>query len=165
VNLGDDLSMTNNQYFSTSLKPTIHFMSWCAILPFIAFTLLIWFPVTSLELDVLNILRLYSAVIISFIAGSVWSAALLIQIGKETLVFNRKNLMLGASFVAVLSWLVLFIDAKAGVVFYAFLFLVFWQIELKTNLARIYPQWFWTLRTKQTMAIALCLMGVWMTLG
>jgi hypothetical protein len=165
VNLGDDLSMTNNQYFSASLKPTINFMSWCAILPFIACTLLIWFPVTSLELDVLNILRLYSVVIVSFVAGSVWSAALLIQLGKETLVFNRKNLMLGAGFVAVLSWLVLFIDAKAGVFISALLFLVLWQIELKTNLARIYPEWFWTLRTKQTMVIALCLMGVWMTLG
>lgn len=157
--------MTNNHHFSESLKPTIHFMSWCALIPFIVCTLLVWFPVASMEFDPLNVLRLYSAIIVSFVAGSVWSAAVYIQLGKETFEFNRKNLMLGAGFIVILSWLVLFITAKAGVFIAALLFLVLWQIELKTNLARIYPQWFWTLRTKQTMIIALCLMATWMTLG
>ena len=167
--------MTNDQYFEATLKPTVSFMSWCALLPFIVCTVLTWFPILSmdvfkvngqiLEIDVLNILRLYSVIIVSFIAGSIWSAALMIKLDKETFVFNRKALMFGAGFVAILSWLVIFINPEAGVFIAALLYLVLWQIELKTNLSRIYPEWFWTLRTKQTMLIVVCLIGVWMTLG
>lgn len=148
-----------------TLKPTIGFMSWCAIVPFVISPFFIWFGLFNEDINVLELLRLYSAVIVSFVAGSVWSGALLIQHGKEAFEFNRKSLMLGAGFIAVLSWLLLFLEAKVGVFISALLFLVLWQIELKTNLAKVYPQWYWTLRTKQTMVIALCLIGIWITLG
>lgn len=160
--------MSNNQYFTTELKPTISFMSWFAIAPFIVCTVLTWFPILplfGLDFDVLLIVRLYSAIIVSFVAGSVWSAAFLIQLNNEKFDFNRKGLMFGAGLVSILSWLIIFIVPKAGVFISALLFLVLWQIELKSNLAKVYPEWFWTLRTKQTMIIALSLMGIWLTLG
>lgn len=156
-------SMTKINYFDDSVRPLILFFSYSALVIFVLLMLSNWFDV--LNYAPLWAFRFFSVVILSFLAGSLWGLAFVLMPQDQTFEFKRFGLIWGGLIVVLSGWGLLFVDAKVGVFITALIYLVLWQIELKTNLAKLYPEWYWVLRTKLTMGVAMCHILLWLTLS
>ncbi len=155
--------MSENSIFNPKLAPVSKLLSYAMIVGFIVLTLCNWL---DFELySALWLFRFYSLAMLTFLAGSLFGIALLIKVEDQSYHLNISGLLWGAILVLVAGFGVVLLQPKAGVFIAGLLFLVLWQVELKSNLARAYPEWFWVLRTKASMVIAMCHMLLWITLG
>ncbi|NVK23876.1 MAG: DUF3429 domain-containing protein [Gammaproteobacteria bacterium] len=159
--------MANSSYFNDQFRSLLSAVGYLGVLPFYAFMLLTWFG-SSIGYDGFEpiwLFRFYAISILAFMTGTLWSIAFAVQPENETFEFKPAGLIFGSVFVVLAGFGLLIPEPKVGVFVTALLFLVLWQIELKTNLARLYPEWYWVLRTKLTMAVALAHILLWLTLG
>ena len=141
-------------------------LGWAGLLPFIALTLMVWFPSSwPWETSPLQVFRFYSLAILSFMAGALWPLGFLVDMSTEKRAIRRGGLLWGGILVCLAGWGSLMLDAKAGVFVSALLFLVIWQIEQKTLLAKNYPDWYTPFRAILTMVVAICHIGVWLMLS
>ena len=158
--------LKNEQNIDSSLKSTVYLFSFAGLIPFIYFALSAWIPQLYLfELDPVHHFRLYSVVILSFLAGMLWAFGLVANKVQGAVAIRARSLLWSAILLSLLGWGNLFIDAKAALFVGAMLFLVVWQIEQKTELARHYPVWYANMRARLSMAVAMCHFIIWLTIS
>lgn len=149
-----------------SLDSQARILTLCGVIPFIFFGLTVWWPnLNPFEIDGLVIFRFYSIVILSFMAGALWPLGFIADLSSEKRNVVRSGLLWGAIAIALAAWGTLFLLPKVAIFVSALLFLVVWQIEVKTQLVKSYPQWYAELRAVVTMVVAVCHMAVWMTIA
>lgn len=157
--------MSQTSIFNPTVAPLLKLTSYIAMLLFVLLTIVNW---TGLEAySALWLFRLFSLASLTFIAGSLFAMALIVNLDQQQLSFelNEKGLVWGAILVFFAGSGAVLLEPKVGLFVSGLLFLVLWQVELKSNLAKAYPDWFWQLRTQVSMVIALCHILLWMTLG
>lgn len=163
--------MAKTSYFNDDFKTIFSTVGYLGVLPFYLFLLMSWFGdsvlgnVSETVYDPIWLFRFFSISILAFMTGSLWSISFAVTAQQETFEFKPLGLVFGSVFILILGFGVLLLEPTVGIFIAALLYLVLWQIELKTNLARLYPEWYWVLRTKLTMAVALAHILLWMTLG
>lgn len=149
-----------------SLNLQARILTLSGLSPFVFFTLAVWWPaINPFAVDAVVIFRFYSIVILSFMAGALWPLGFIADLSTPKRMVVRTGLLWGAIMVALAAWGTLFLLPKVGVFVSALLFLVVWQIEIKTQLIKSYPLWYSNLRAGVTMCVAICHLGVWMTLA
>lgn len=129
---------------------------------FALFTLLNWLDFQ--QYSALWLFRFFSLAILTFLAGTLFGLSFVVNVESESYSLNTGGLIWGAVLVLASGFGVVLLQAKVGVFVAGLLYLLLWQVELKSNLYRAYPEWFWVLRTKASMFIALCHMLLWLTL-
>lgn len=155
--------MPNTSIFNPALEPVLKLMSYLTLAGFVVLTLCNW--IDFQYYSALWLFRFFSLAMLTFMAGTLVGIALLIKTDSDSYSLNLGGMLWGAILVLVAGFGVILLQPKAGIFIAGLLFLVLWQVELKSNLARAYPEWFWVLRTKASMVIALCHILLWMTLG
>lgn len=153
--------MNQDATFNQALKPALTTLTYLSCAVFAILTILLWMPID--DFDALAVFRNFSALIICFVAGLLWGMAFVLNNPNSKIAFQPQGLFWGALLIFLGTVGVLFLEVKSGVFIAALLYLVLWQVENKSNLARLYPEWFWVLRTKATMIVAICHMLIWMT--
>ena len=149
-----------------SLDSQVRLLGLAGLVPFVFLTLAVWWPgLSPFATDPLVIFRLYSLAILSFIAGALWPLGFLADMSTDKRPIRRGGLLWGAILVCLAGWGSLLLEAKVGVFVSALLFLVIWQIEQKTLLAKNYPDWYTAFRAQLTMVVAICHIGIWLTLS
>ena len=149
-----------------SLESQVRILGYLGMLPFVYFMLCVWWPSLSIfDTPALTVFRFYSLAILSFIAGSLWPLGFLADLSSPNRPVRQSGLLWGAITVCIAGWGSLLLEGKAGVFVSALLFLVVWQIEQKTLLAKNYPDWYTVLRAQLTMVVAVCHIFVWLTLS
>lgn len=157
-----DLLQEKSQH---SLNSQARILTIAGLSPFIFFMLAVWWPaINPFTIDALVIFRFYSIVILSFMAGALWPLGFIADLSTDKRKVVRSGLLWGAISIALAGWGTLFLLPKVAIFVSALLFLVIWQIEIKTLLVKSYPQWYAGLRAGVTMVVAICHIGVWMTL-
>lgn len=159
---------TNNDNIELHLKSSVYLFSVAGLIPFLYLAICSWVPslyVLDLEMDVAYVFRLYSTIILSFLAGSLWSFGLIATQLKTQVEIRSRSLIWSAIALSLLAWGNLFIPARAALFVGAMLFLVVWQIEQKTELARSYPMWYANMRARLSMAVAACHIIIWLTIS
>lgn len=109
--------------------------------------------------------RFLSLAALMMLSGFVLGMGCVVNAEKQSFTFHLKGLVWGIILVVTSGAAVILLEPKVGVFLSGLLFLLLWQVELKTNMARVYPEWLWVGRTKLSMAIALCHMLLWLTVG
>lgn len=154
--------MSNTSIFNPAVAPLLKLLTYSTMAVFAVLTLLNW---TGLEqYSALWLFRFFSLAMLTFLAGSLFGLGLVVKVEGESYSLNTSGLVWGALLVLVAGFGVTLLQPKVGLFVAGLLFLVLWQVELKSNLARAYPEWFWVMRTKASMVIALCHMLLWLTL-
>jgi len=149
-----------------SLESQVRILGLTGLIPFVFFTLAVWFPALAIfDTEPLTIFRLYSVTILSFLAGALWPLGFLADLSTDKRPVRRGGLLWGSGIVCLAGWGSVMLEAKAGVFVSALLFLVIWQIEQKTLLAKNSPEWYTAFRAMLTMVVAICHIGIWLTLG
>jgi len=149
-----------------SLESQVRILGYLGLLPFVYFMLCVWWPNLSVfEMPALTIFRYYSLAILSFVAGALWPLGFLVNLSTPNRPIRQAGLLWGAITVCLAGWGSLMLAGKAGVFVSALLFLVLWQIEQKTLLAKNYPEWYTDFRTLLTMVVAATHIMVWLTLA
>lgn len=149
-----------------NLKSTVYMFSFAGLIPFVYLALSAWVPQIYLfSLDPVHHFRLYSVVILSFLAGMLWVYGLIAHKLHTAVEIRTRTLLWSGILMSLLGWGNLFIDAKAALFVGAMLFLVVWQIEQKTELARSYPLWFANMRARLSMTVAICHFIIWLTIS
>ena len=148
-----------------SLDSQVRILTLAGLLPFVFFMLAVWWPsLNPFTIDAIVIFRFYSIVILSFMAGALWPLGFLADLSTDKRTVVRAGLLWGAITIALAGWGTLFLLPKVAIFVSALLFLVVWQVEIKTRLVKNYPAWYSGLRAGVTMVVAICHMAVWMTL-
>lgn len=109
--------------------------------------------------------RTYSVALMSMFCGVTLGSALWLNTESSSVEFKAQGAIWGAGLLIMCAWSCTLLETKVGVFISALLFLVLWQVELKTNLTKIAPLWFGELKTKVTMLAVVCHMTVWMLLS
>lgn len=149
-----------------SLDSQVRILGYCGLIPFVFFAMATLLPeINPFAISALEIFRGYSLAILSFMAGALWPLGFLADLSNEKRQVRQGGLLWGAIFVSLCGWGALFLEPKAGVFVSALLFLVVWQIEQKTLLAKQYPEWYTVLRTQLTMVVAMSHIVIWLTLA
>lgn len=154
--------MSQNSIFNPAVEPLIKLLTYSTMAVFAVFTLFNWIEFE--HYSALWLFRFFSLAILTFLAGSLFGLSLVLKVEGESFQLNTGGIVWGALLVLCAGFGVILLQAKAGVFIAGLLFLVLWQVELKSNLARAYPEWFWVMRTKASMFIALCHIALWLTL-
>ena len=149
-----------------SLESQVRIIGYAGLLPFVYLMLCVWWPSLSIfETPALTVFRYYSLAILSFVAGALWPLGFLADLSTDKRPVRQSGLLWGAIIVCLAGWGSLLLAGKAGVFVTALLFLVLWQIEQKTLLAKNYPTWYTDFRTLLTMVVAATHILVWLTLS
>ena len=149
-----------------SLNSQVRMLGFGGLIPFIFFMLCVLIPsLNPFSVEALDVFRGYSIAILSFMAGALWPLGFLVNMSSPNRPVRQSGLLWGSIFVTIAGWGSFFLVAKAGVFVSALLFLVIWQIEQKTLLAKNYPDWYTVLRAQLTMVVAACHIFVWLTLS
>lgn len=155
--------MSQHSIFNPSVEPLIKLLTYTTMAVFVILTLLNW---TDFEqYSALWLFRFFSLAILTFLAGTLFGLSLVLKVDSDSYSLNTGGIVWGSLLVLAAGFGVILLQAKAGVFIAGLLFLVLWQVELKSNLARAYPEWLWVLRTKASMVIAMCHILLWMTVG
>ena len=109
--------------------------------------------------------RFLSLAALMMLSGFVLGMGCVVNAEDQSFTFHLKGLVWGIILVMTSGASVILLEPKVGVFLSGLLFLLLWQVELKTNMARVYPEWLWVGRTKLSMAIALCHMLLWLTVS
>ena len=155
--------MAQTQYFNESSKSIVTLLGYLFILPLLVSLVLNWTGYSAYS--PLWMFRLFSLALLTLMSGFILGIACVIKPQDESFSFQLNGVVWGCLLVIVTGVGVVFIVPKAGVFIAGLLFLVLWQVELKSNLSRLYPEWFWVLRTKLSMAIAMSHILLWLTLA
>ena len=159
-------TVSNETSIATELKSSVLLFSYLGVLPFLYFAVCAWWPAVSLfDLDPIIIFRTYSAVILSFLAGSLWASGLFASQIQGKVQVRTRSLLWSGIILSLFTWGALFISAKAGLFVGAMLFLVVWQVEQKTELTRCYPAWYTELRAKLSMIVGALHILIWLTVS
>ncbi|GAB2997441.1 DUF3429 domain-containing protein [Psychrosphaera aestuarii] len=159
-------TVSNESTIDSSLQSTVTLFSYCGLLPFLYFAACAWFPGLNLfETEPLTVFRAYSAVILSFLAGTLWVFGLIATQYQQQVEVRSKSLIWSAIFLSVIAWGNLFIAGKAALFVAGLLFLVVWQIEQKTELTKCYPAWYTELRAKLSMIVGALHIIIWLTIS
>jgi hypothetical protein len=150
----------SNEYFVDDVKKNVRLLTYIAIVLFTTLAVITFFPAYS-EVS-LNAFKFLATGIACFMAGCLWGIAFILQVKNKDIEFHRFGLIWGGLLVVLISCGTLLLTNKVGLFLGAIAFLLLWQIENKTNLVRLYPEWYWVLRTKATMSVALLHMVLWM---
>jgi hypothetical protein len=130
-------------------------LGFCGLLPFIGLTLLVltdylgWGPVAG------DALRVYAALILSFLGGVSWGIALR---GQQESLYSLSMIPFFGAWAALLA---------AGVFSYGLLMAAFVAAHVIDHHARarqLLPGWFFTLRRQLTIGVLICLIAVVMSL-
>lgn len=141
---------------------SVKFLSCSGLLPIVGLT--VWHFIDGAEGDALTGLRLFGTALLSFLTGCVFLAGAVFNSDEESFDFKARGALWGSVLVFSATVGCWFLAGKVGLFVLALLYLLIWQIENKTSLSRLYPQWYWEMRTKLTMAVVSVYMLVWMTL-
>ncbi|MDA8621906.1 DUF3429 domain-containing protein [Psychrosphaera sp.] len=159
-------TVSNESTIDDSLKSTVTLFGYGGLIPFLYFALCAWFPnLNPVGGDPLFIFRMYSAVILSFLAGSLWVFGLLAGQYQQQVKVRSRSLIWSAILLSILAWGNIFIVGKAALFVGGLLFLVVWQIEQKTELTKCYPTWYTDLRAKLSMSVAALHIIIWLTVS
>ena len=156
--------MAKTSYFSDQFRSLFSIIGYLGVVPFYLLLLMNWFESNLYLYDPLWLFRFYSLAILAFMCGSLWTMAFSVKPENETFEFKPAGLVFGAVAIVISGVALMMLKPSVGVFVAALLYLVLWQVELKTNLSRLYPQWYWVLRTKLTMMVAASHILLWMTL-
>ncbi len=155
--------MSQPSIFNPAIEPLLKLLCYTTSFIFVVLAVINW---TGFELySPLWLFRFFSLATLTFMAGILIGLALVIRFESKSFSLNLSGMVWGALLVLAAGFGVILLQAKAGLFVAGLLFLVLWQVELKTNLSRAYPEWFWVLRTKMSMVIAMCHILLWMTIA
>lgn len=139
-------------------------------------TLLLWFLSSALVIAGQWLMpistgsdeALIGARIVTVGVFSVWGVLVIwATLGVEKSKLNQYQarllpLVLAALILPLVGWYSLTWSDKAGLFVLAMLFLTLWQVEQKTNVAKLHPKWYWALRTQCSMIVAASSIGYWL---
>ena len=154
------------EMINANLKSTVYMFSFSGLIPFIYFALTAWVPSLHVfELDPVSLFRIYSAIILSFLAGALWSFGLVAGLVQKQVEIRTRSLIWSGILLSLLAWGNLFISARAALFVAAMLFLTVWQVEQKTELSRYYPMWYANMRARLSMIVAITHIVIWLTIS
>lgn len=153
----------SDDYFISETKQVVRFLTYSAMMIFVvlAGTVLL----SDVQQTSLSWFKYLSTGIACFMAGCLWGAAFFVKLDSENFEFNRFGAIFGGLLVVLISVSTLMLSNKVGLFLAAMVFLLLWQVENKTNLAKIYPEWYWVLRTQASMVVAAIHMLLWMLMS
>jgi hypothetical protein len=128
-------------------------LTYSGTLPLVASVAISLFPVAGVDSRFIAIS--YSAIIISFLCGIHWAAALF---------FSNKcphYLLVTSNMITLLAWgTVLLAAPPIAALVHIACFLSLLTLDVKLRSAGILPEWFFTLRRNATMIVILCLSAI-----
>ena len=131
-----------------------HAASWLAyagLLPFLAAPVVLWSGF-SVALDVDTALRVYSALIVSFLAGIHWHVGMS-RSGSEGWLLWESNV------VVLVAWALVFIDSSALVcLLFAGLYVAVLLFDRALSKKEILPDWFYRLRVRVSTVVIVALL-------
>jgi Protein of unknown function (DUF3429) len=135
--------------FEASLRRTAWILTLAGLVPFICCTLAIIFDKSFFGYDAITLFLSYGAIILSFLGGIVWMAA--IQL-KGDFQLSRWLLYLSVC-PSILGWVALVIQGREGLIFLIAGFSGWMVVENSLTRMEIYPAWFWKLRQRTSSAV------------
>jgi hypothetical protein len=133
-------------------------LGYAGLLPFIICVALIWFAPTELGAIAAGALLYYSAVILSFLGGILWGAAISSQ--------QRRFGLLWFSIVPpLIAWITLLVPMGIAIWLLCAAFLLQGLWDRRCVQLAIFPQWYGRLRLSLTMLVVVLLLLAWPRLG
>jgi hypothetical protein len=120
--------------------------------PFVVLTMLVVFPINSVQLPATPalMLHIYAVIIASFVAGLHWG----IHFCKRT----NDSVYLASSFIAILLLLSMGVAGTAGGLALVLLgFMLLWLQEYRLSVQRVTTVWFWQVRHWISALVSACL--------
>jgi Protein of unknown function (DUF3429) len=125
-------------------------------IPFIAGTALLWIGSPVHASLVTNALSTYAAIILSFLGGAQWGAALSINASAPR---SARTLFMLSVIVPLSAWAMVFVDTDRHKLIIAVgLFALLWVIDALLHLQQLIPAWFFRLRSIVTAVVAMSLL-------
>ena len=124
-------------------------LGWCGVLPFVGLVGALAFRVGNPD-EVSDALRLYGAVILSFMGGVHWGVA---SLRSEA----RMSPYAASVLPALWAWLMTFAPAPIGFAGLGFGFAILLAYDLRCVGRRELPHWYGRLRVWLTLAVGVCL--------
>lgn len=149
--------------FNENVKPLFTILSYLLVTMFALSLFSIWSGYQGYS--PVWLFRFLSLATLMVLSGFVLGMGCVVNAEGQSFTFHLKGLVWGIILVVSSGAAVILLEPKVGVFLAGLLFLLLWQVELKTNMARVYPEWLWIGRTKLSMALALCHMLLWLTVS
>jgi hypothetical protein len=156
------MQSSNSAHFET-VKPLVKLLTYGGMAVFVALVISYWMAPS--QAPIIGLLRHFSLVILMFMTGLLWGVAYFADLDGQSTKLNRHGLIWGGALLVIAATGNSLLEDKINVFLSAMLFLLVWQIEKKTEAYRVYPEWYWVLRTQASMTVAICHLLVWLTLA
>jgi hypothetical protein len=145
-----------------SMPASARLLGWSGVIPFAACAVALWLPQAApWEVDILRGMTAYAAVILSFLGGVRWGAAL----GADGPDGIDTDLVL-AVIPSLLAWCALLLPGASQPLFALVIaFVVFGGLDARESARGLWPRWYSRLRIQLSVAVVACLVAGALALG